>query len=404
MIVMKTDSYDNLTGFIESRPSTWKEEIAAAPYFVSVKKHPDLPYYKLKYSQFESPFDDPVVRCCRGSVVEVTGGRVRMVQAPYFKFCNRGETRGEDEITFPAYAIDKLDGSLVVLSVQDGVPLWTTSGSFAIGTECPDNYDGETEPETLGLKTFEDLVEYSLDKYGRGWVAGVPNGWTLMFEILSPRNRIIVKNTSTRLVLHGARSPDLVEVEPEYARDLFGVPFEVPEKTRVSSWEEVEEILASKYTSGVEREGLVIRSDDWSRVKIKSDPYRALKFVKGEDNFNDKRIYEAVLSGDADDAVAAWPEIRGRVEATKKRLEGVYDSVRSAVRLGNETFAAAFLETRDKRAAKKVVASLAFTKPEFTRPWLFAGADLDVESGFKKAVGPGFSYEKFRGVCDEIGV
>jgi hypothetical protein len=400
---MKEDSYERLVEFIDSRPGSWQRDIAAAPYFVNVKPHPALPLYKLKYSQFESPFDDPIVRCCRGSVVEVIDGKAKLVQAPFYKFCNRGETVGEDEITFPAWALDKVDGSLAIYSKYDGKDLWTTSGSFAISSECPDDYDNETEPETLGLKTFEDLIYYSIEKAGGGWKDAVTEGWTLMFEILSPRNRIIVKNYRTELVFLGARGPDFVELDPVDAKLKFDIPFRVPQMTRVLSWEDVEKLLAREYTSGIEREGLVILDDRWHRVKIKSDAYRALKFVKGEDNFNERRIFEAIASGDIDDAVSAWPEITNRVETTRAKLEKVKTTIGFAVQIGHDIYAEAFSETGDHKAAKKRLAEQVVQRPKCSHQWLFAGAGRDVADATKQLVEK-LTYDKFSSIVSEVGL
>ena len=400
---MKEDSYERLVEFIDSRPGSWQRDISAAPYFVSVKPHLGLPLYKLKYSQFESPFDDPIVRCCRGSVVEVVDDKARLVQAPFYKFCNRGETVGEDEITFPAWALDKVDGSLAIYSKYRGEDLWTTSGSFAIGSDCPDDYDDETEPETIGLKTFEDLIRYSVEKAGGGWKDAVLGGWTLMFEILSPRNRIIVKNYKTELVFLGARGPDFVELDPVDAKLKFGIPFRVPQMTRVLSWEDVEELLAREYTSGIEREGLVILDDRWHRVKIKSDAYRALKFVKGEDNFNERRIFEAIASGDIDDAVSAWPEITNRVETTRAKLEKVKTTIGFAVQVGHDMYAEAFSKTGDPRAAKKRLAEQVIQRPKYSHQWLFAGADRDVADVTRQLV-ERLTYDKFSSIVAEVGL
>jgi hypothetical protein len=364
----RNDSYQYLLDFIDSDVNTWQERITKLA--VKYRKHPDYPLFKLKYSMFEADFTNPVTRCCRGSVVEVTD-RARLVQAPYFKFCNKQEP-GEDEIMFPAYAIDKVDGSLAIFcnDFKYG-KLWTTSGSFETKTECPDNYDSITEPETLHLKSFQDIIDYSLDKYGSDWTDKVPSGWTIMLEIISPRNRIIVKNLKTELVLHGARNP-YNEVRPEIVKEAFDIPFRIPEKTRVNGWDDVGAILEKYYTDGTQKEGLIIVDAFWDRIKIKSEAYVLLKHVKGEGNYNDKSIFSAILSGDIDDAVAAWPELTERVDVLKAKFVEVLESIKDVTSWGKKLYATLIEQSEDAKAAKKLYAAEVMKIPEYQRSWAFS--------------------------------
>ena len=82
------DSWDYLTNFLKKNLNNFEEELAKAPYSVKVKRHPDRPNLVIfKYSQFESDFTNPVVRCCRGSVYDIReDGTVRPYLTPFFKF------------------------------------------------------------------------------------------------------------------------------------------------------------------------------------------------------------------------------------------------------------------------------------------------------------------------------
>ncbi|MDR2181421.1 MAG: hypothetical protein LBN92_01955, partial [Treponema sp.] len=72
------DSWEYLSGFIKTHRDSYAEELAKAPYAVKVKPHPARPSLVMfKYSQFESDFSNPVVRCCRGSVYIIDGETVR---------------------------------------------------------------------------------------------------------------------------------------------------------------------------------------------------------------------------------------------------------------------------------------------------------------------------------------
>jgi hypothetical protein len=352
------DSYQNLINFIEGSADGWQESLAAPPYNISVKEHPLLPgLFKLKYSQYDSPFADPIVRCCRGSVLEVEGKgaqvHARIVQAPYFKFCNwrrEGVERGEDVIDWSGRvrALDKLDGSLIIFSKYQGRPLWTTSGSFGIDTECPDAYDTVTEPETLKLRTFWELITYCLEKThtarnpgdtGNAWMERVGEGWTLMFELVSPRNRVICKYPETKLILHGARNPEMAEVSAEAAKQEFGLPFDTPRWWPVANFAEAAAIINSEYTDGSRREGLVILDAKWNRVKIKSESYLELKNIKGEDHFSEKYIFEAIKKDSIDDVIAAWPEVKEIAERVECSITAVRKVVDGELPVAREKYA-----------------------------------------------------------------
>jgi hypothetical protein len=255
-----------------------------------------------------------------------------------------------------------------------------------VETECPDNYDRKSEPETLHLKSFIDLVNWSLDRDGRDWIERVPEGWTILFEILSPRNRVICKNDRTELVLHGARGPDFVEVTAEEAREKFGITCRTPEKTRVDSWEDVGKILEEKYTSGIDKEGLVVCDDCFNRLKVKSDAYRRLKVLKGEENFSDKHCFEAIVSEEIDDAIAAWPEIADRVNSLRDRYVEVRSLVKNAIADGKTKYDELLEEHEDPKLAKKLLAEWVHTKPQFTWSWLFAGATRGTDEAIESCL------------------
>ena len=135
------DSWDYLTNFLRKNQDNFEEELAKAPYSVKVKRHPDRPNLVMfRYSQFESDFTNPVVRCCRGSVYDIReDGTVKPYLMPFFKFSNYGEN-GADPIDWNGtlYVRDKLDGSLLkLLKESGGNDLWTTNGSFDLNIEVP---------------------------------------------------------------------------------------------------------------------------------------------------------------------------------------------------------------------------------------------------------------------------
>jgi hypothetical protein len=131
-----------------------------------------------------------------------------------------------------------------------------------------------------------------------------------MFELTSPYNKIIVPYRETKLTLLGCRDPQGMEHTPEWAVENFGLTFETPKIYQLKNIDDV--IAYCKSIDTNDREGVVVQDGNFNRIKIKSEHYRGLSALKGEDHFSDGKLFEAIKEGWIDDALAAWPEIKGR--------------------------------------------------------------------------------------------
>jgi hypothetical protein len=308
------DSWDYLTNFIKKNPDTFEEELAKPPYSVKVKRHPERPNLVMfKYSQFDSDFTNPVVRCCRGSVYDIReDGIVKPYLMPFFKFSNYGEN-GADPIDWKGelFVRDKLDGSLLKLLKEPTGDLWTTNGSFDIGVEVPELIPAANDENLKPPYTFASLRDYALAGHEEE-IKRLPEGWTFMFELTSPYNRIIVPYRETKLYLLGCRDQGGLEHTPEWTMETFGLSFPTPQIYPLKSIDEV--IAYCKTVDSIDREGVVVQDANFNRIKIKTEHYLSLFFLKGEDHFSDERVFAAIKQGSIDDALAAWPELRPRTE------------------------------------------------------------------------------------------
>jgi hypothetical protein len=309
------DSWEYLTNFIQKHFSHFEEELAKPPFAVKVKRHPARPHLAMfKYQQFESDFSNPVVRCCRGSVYDIRAdGTVKPYLMPFFKFTNYGE-KGADPIDWDhgLYVRDKLDGSLLkLLKEPDGNDLWTTNGSFDVDIEAPEIYTVETGEDIPPPWTFAALRDYALRGHERE-LEHLPAGWTFMFELTSPYNRIIVPYSKTKLTFLGCRDEQGLEHTPEWAVKEFNISFETP---GIFPLKNIDEVIA--YCDSIDsndREGVVVQDGNFNRIKIKCSRYRDLAFLKGEGHFSDEGIFLAIKNENIDDALAAWPEIGKRTD------------------------------------------------------------------------------------------
>jgi hypothetical protein len=294
-----------------------------------------------------------VVRCCRGSVYDIRDdGNPRPYLLPFFKFANYGE-KGADPIDWnhTLFVRDKLDGSLLkLLKEDDGNDLWTTNGSFDLDVESPELYAAQTRENIPRPWTFAVLRDYAL-RGREAEIQGLPAGWTFMFELTSPYNKIIVPYLETKLTLLGCRDPSGLEQTPEWAREQFGLSFDTP---RIYPLKNIDAVIA--YCESVrtnDREGVVVQDGHFNRLKLKCSRYRDLAFLKGEGHFSDERIFGAIKNESIDDALAAWPEITGRTGEIRNEWKDFQGRLAALCERGAAYYRQCAEEEADLRRAKK---------------------------------------------------
>jgi len=381
------DNWDYLTNFLKKNLNNFEEELAKAPYSVKVKRHPERSNLVMfRYSQFESDFTNPVVRCCRGSVYDIReDGTVKPFLLPFFKFMNYGE-HGADPINWNSdlFVRDKLDGSLLKLLKEDsGGDFWTTNGSFDIQVEVPEIFPAQNDENIQPPYTFAKLRDYALRGHEEE-LKNLPSGWVLMFELTSPYNRIIVPYRETKLFLLGCRDPQGSERTPEWAAKEFGLTFETPQIYRLKNIDEV--IAYCQAVDTDDREGVVIQDGNFNRVKIKTDHYRSLFYLKGEDNFSDSRIFDAIRQGSIDDAVVAWPEIGKRADEITAEWIGFRNYVGELCKKGIAFYNNCLKDCADSKEAKKLYALYVMENHKAFSSFMFTAIkeNADMETLYKK--------------------
>lgn len=405
----------SLVDFI-SENKDWERLLKKAPYNLkSVKQcswHKG--WYMFVYNLFDSELTNPVVRACRGTVLEINDGNIKVISAPYTKFFNYGDSNAvgvEDKINWNNAKIQmKIDGILIKTAKVDGKLYFFTNGSFDLNATFEDSlvYD---EFETRGMDTYGDLLKYAIEKESRAkvsfnresgefyctgdWADNVPDGYTLMMELTSPRNRIICEYKETKLWLHGIRNDKLVELNP--AEDYLGIPFEKPKILDASNYDELHQILET--FDGKSEEGVVVvdySTDGTPRTKIKCDSYLKLKFARDMDSSKNKDvIFSAVLMNEYDDLLQAVPELGSVIDSMKdeiKKLESWADDVRRNV--------VPFRDFPKKDFVMKVKSEVA---PELQRFYFDAYSKDEILSGyFKRLAGKKHSYSEFTHLLEMI--
>ncbi len=294
-------------------------------------RHPDLPLVGFKYSQIDSPKTHPVVRDCRGLVLEE--GSWDVVAKPFRRFFNAGE----DQENFQKFAWDdctattKHDGSLIILYNYRGVWHVNTSGSFGLG-EC--GFSGKTWREVFWETAWLD--EADLDPR-----------WTYIFEMWTPFNLVVRSYPKpTAFLLSMFETATLREASVAEADDeanMLEVPR--PEHHHFTSLAEVHAYLREVESRDRTYEGVVLRDRNNERYKVKTDTYTALHHLLDNGNlYNPKRLVPLVLAGEIDEIVAWRPDIAPHIERVAGEMEeefgGLLDLWRSTWQIeGQKDFA-----------------------------------------------------------------
>ena len=282
-----------------------------ARFAIRAKRHGAYPYLvQLKYSQISSPMHEPVVRQCRGLVVDESDGW-RVVCRAYDKFFNAGEPNAATLDWRTARVYEKLDGSLMTLYRYRG-------GWHVASSGLPDAAGVAHESGV----NFADLFWRTWATLGYRLPADDAGGRCFMFELLTPQNRVIVSHERPRIVLHGVRDLGTMrEREPESLAAEHG--WECVAAYPLGCLDDCVE--AAKTLSPMRGEGYVVRDAAFNRVKVKSPQYVTLAHLK--DAMTGRRLLEIVRANESDEFLSYFPEFRPAYEAVRRKYDALCDGL-----------------------------------------------------------------------------
>jgi RNA ligase len=262
-------------------------ELAAryAPW-VSVQSHPAGGLVILNYTretQYAGMWDE-VTLCCRGLIVDTRTWEV--AAWPFVKFFNvneRPETAVEALPREPFAVYEKMDGSLGLLFRGPDGPALASRGSFT------------SDQATRGTALLRELA--GLD--------ALPDELTLLFEIIYPENKSVIRYGFAGLVLLAGfdRRTGAELSWPEVGVWAGRLGCRTP---RVYPFTTLQEVLDGRAALPADLEGYVLRFDSGFRVKLKGDAYLTLhRLVWG---LSEKRVLEALAAGAYEALLREVPE------------------------------------------------------------------------------------------------
>ena len=279
--------YDlKIRDFILSHPD-WEELLQQKPYCLKISR--DDGYIMFKYSQIESDFNEEIVREARGIIFRESNWDC--VCHAFNKFGNYGENYVPDMDWNSVAVTEKKDGSLI--------KWWWDNGSWHIST------NGTIDAAKANLndakfETFMDLIEHTLDEKAtrNGFTFWDINDMfnqnrhcTLMFELVTPYNRVVVPTDKCDIFYLGARNMVTGEEFP-----MWDNPFkEYIDSPRIFDMKNLEDVKAAANALPWDEEGYVCVDKNFNRCKIKSPAYVLAHHARSNGVITNKRLIEVIL-------------------------------------------------------------------------------------------------------------
>jgi hypothetical protein len=285
----------------------------------------------LKYGSIGVEKADPIVRACRGAVVQKDDDGFSLVAYAFDRFFNLGEAEADEIDWSSANVYEKYDGSLIKL-FWNGVQ-WVVSTSGSVG--------GAGNVGDSG-KSFEELF-WDTFRFMRYNAFDLNPDYCYVFELCAPENRIVVKydEPMLRLLAVRDRANDFVELP----LGDFSRVFWVAESFDYGAIQ----LLQAVNARGADHEGFIVCDAYGRRIKVKSDVYVQLHRVRGNGEPNFSELY---LNDDLDEFLLHFPDYSEKFNALRENLALITWGVEEFVRLysdySQKEFAVIVMENHPK--------------------------------------------------------
>lgn len=344
--------------------SDWESILTEKPYCISVNKDRMLGrnLILLKYSQIDSDFNEPIVRECRGLILD--RDTLEPICVPFFKFFNDGETHADNIDWNTAWSSEKLDGSIIKV-VREGKDLLISTNGVIDAFKAPIQDQIGCVGQTFG-SLFQTAVWNAMDKYCAGkacmdwfitpldWLCNLlDEGYTYMFELTSPYTKVVVTWPTTQAHFIGCRNNSTLEELRFYEHPLAKY-FHTPERFNLRN---ASECHAAAEKLDCNHEGFVVCDAEFRRLKVKSTLYCSLHHMKNNGVLSFERGIEIVRGNELDEVLTYFPEftehlnkIRDDMASMKSQLLSAWDR---------------FQKIRDTLATRKDIALVITSKEYF---------------------------------------
>lgn len=269
--------------YINSHKNTWQEDFANIG--IKVKNFEDL--YIFNYD-ITCDFSNPLCRAARGVIINMTN--LSVVCVGFDKFFNFTESYVDSIDWNTARVQEKLDGSIVKLwHLTDDQWMWS-SNSCIKASDAKLNYVYtvfDLIKETDEFVYLTNLIKNrKLDEHN-----------TYIFELVGPKNQVVIKYAKTQLYHIGTRNNETGE---EFGTCQFPGFIMTPKEYPLHSLEDC--IAAAtelnKNDCYPENEGFVVVDKDYHRIKVKSPEYLIYHHMVNNGHITKEQSFDLLYSDD----------------------------------------------------------------------------------------------------------
>lgn len=345
-----------LIDFIKANDD-WEKKLREKPYCISVKRKDNFAIFT--YSQIDSDFYSPLVRECRGIIIDMN--TLTPVCVPFYKFGNYGEGYVPDIDWSTARVQEKVDGSLI--------KVWWYLGAWHISTNGTiDAKDATVDSDIVPYASFYDLfVEASRDvlDYSR-----LNKEYTYMFELVSPFNRVVVPYSEFKIYHIGVRNnKTLLELD-----ENIGI-----EKPKSYGLKSLDDCITAANKLPFSEEGYVVVDGNWNRIKVKSPAYVAAHHLKNNGVITKARIIAMLRQNEQEEFLNYYPEFKPMFDEVERLTDTFVEKMDTEI--AKEKSLVAHLSRKEfaEIAKKTICPALMFAwidgKTSGAKEWLLSQSD-----------------------------
>jgi T4 RnlA family RNA ligase len=379
----------------------WEQRLQDAPFFLKIRHHPtNKERYMFSYNHIFSDFSYDICKVSRGLILDIPKSpmnEITVVARGFDKFHNYGEPNA-DQINWNGkiYARAKEDGSLIKLFIdKDNTKCWATNNGFDANASLPGDLINEFD-------TFQNLIDDAMfdKKLPSSYLL---QEYTLLFELVSPLNRIVCRYPKTDLIFLGARSNyHGNEIMPEtFLKQIATMRgFSTPKIYELSS-KTIEEVQAIVAEFDSNHEGIVIQDENFNRIKLKGTEY--LKIHKVKDNngqLSHKHLFKCIQSETIDDIIGVFPEHAQRIRNIINQYK-ILDATIDTIINEAKTYIKIVNQNKDERDRKKAYAMLVKDSP-FAKIFFNIYKNPENALTYKQDYLNNLDYEGFLNIYDKI--
>jgi hypothetical protein len=345
----------------------WQQLLSQEPYNLMIKF--DGIFVMFNYNQLSSDFNNPIVREARG-IIFVVGEWDAPVCHAFDKFGNYGEEYVPDIDWNTVTVSEKIDGSIM--------KLWNFGGEWVVSTNG-NIFSNRSPIDDVRKDNFEQVFWEGVEKHFpcsktflnprlAGWLATLDPGYTYIFELVSPYNRVVIPYEETDVYFLGARhniSNNQWGCTEEDAKMLGVDMFPRPKLYPLFTYDEIAQAASELPWN---EEGYVCYDEKFNRCKIKSPKYVMAHYSRNNNVITRKHLINICLRGEDEEFLIYAEDYRDALLDVKSLMKSYIDSI------GGIGEFARGLRKLDRKRAADIINNF----DKIARPIMFANYDRDI--------------------------